>query len=139
MINTIADLFIPHPNLTIICSCYFWSHFTPLSWLHGFHYFGSQKTCYHKRAVSHQQENYSRALSFSKAKGVTDKSVHRFSMQWARIKEGAESFFTCRILMTINNINIHYFFMTYQRAGEIFALRKLHWCNTSYAKALKFI
>lgn len=91
------------------------------------------------KEVSQEQESYSRAFSFSKAKGVTDKSVHRFSMQWARIKEGAESFFICRILMTTNNINIHYSFMTYQRAGEIFALRKLHWCNTSYVKALMFI
>ena len=48
-ISTVTDPFIPPPNLTVICSCYFLSHFTRLRWLNGFHHFGSQKTCYHTR------------------------------------------------------------------------------------------
>lgn len=141
MVSIVTDPFIPCPNLAVICRHYFWSHFAHLRWLNGFHHFGSQKTCYHTRTkfprnrkATQEPSSHFPKLTVSLTKTFTGSLCNGF-----RINEEGESFFICRILMTINSICIHYSFMTYQRAGKYFALRKLHHCNTSCAKALIFI
>lgn len=58
-----------------------------VKWLSSF--WQSENLLPYKDKVSQEQESYSRTFfSFSKANSVTNKGIHRFSMQWARINEG---------------------------------------------------